>query len=398
MQLEREKLIIDDIKSIFTALIRFLVAVFVFSLISFVLYFIDFEDNYLFGDSSVILGLLFTLPLVYSLVRATTIFDEKLHVKFLEKPERSLKAKINLLFRYIQFWIEIIAFAVLYLILPIEWTAPAYAHLFLGWHVTFDSKLMLMAIIFPLFFILNVLGRFSAVDYWYVDKNGRAKQKKEKAKRKLIFIIEILKAAIIYGFGGFILKSYIPLFLSITPIFKEVLTVKIIIAIIILILLSIAFRYLRAIRKRKSFIKKFTAICRENGFQASEISNPIRSLFSVYKGNSFDVSLGEKRYSCKLISALNSKIPLEFYPEGYCKFIHSIRLLKTEVYQYSRTYEFGYEADCKKILVVNPTPKTLMQVISGRRSIIDNGEVVGKYKIYTGTAFLNALERDCLDK
>ena len=30
--------------------------------------------------------------------------------------------------------------------------------------------------------------------------------------------------------------------------------------------------------------------------------------------------------------------------------------------------------------------------------VLDVGDKVGEYKIYTATGFLNALERDCLDK
>lgn len=51
-----------------------------------------------------------------------------------------------------------------------------------------------------------------------------------------------------------------------------------------------------------------------------------------------------------------------------------------------------------KVIIVNPVAKELMTGKDGRNVPIDNGDDVGGYKVYAGTAFVNALRRDTVDK
>ena len=104
------------------------------------------------------------------------------------------------------------------------------------------------------------------------------------------------------------------------------------------------------------------------------------------------------------------------------------KFISIELLSYTKTFSFGWEADCKKILIINPVPKKLLTP-KGTSAIpvdeeseyyispksgglkpmvlkvtpkeptveLDNGDIIGGYEIYTARAFLNALERDVID-
>ncbi len=50
------------------------------------------------------------------------------------------------------------------------------------------------------------------------------------------------------------------------------------------------------------------------------------------------------------------------------------------------------------ILIINPIPKTVNVSENGKTALIDNGDRVGEYKIYSATALVNAIDRNCLDR
>jgi hypothetical protein len=113
-------------------------------------------------------------------------------------------------------------------------------------------------------------------------------------------------------------------------------------------------------------------------------------------------------------------------PNGTAAFLVKIRFLRLVLFSYTKSFDFSYEADCKKVLIINPIPQRVLlpraefsdllderSMLTGRtarRAIVtevsnkstdshelDNGDIVGGYEIYSARAFLNALERDCID-
>lgn len=70
------------------------------------------------------------------------------------------------------------------------------------------------------------------------------------------------------------------------------------------------------------------------------------------------------------------------------------------MFTYHRFFRFGFSGeDCDgKLLIVLPAPKEIYRRKNGRISSCDNGDRVGDYRIYTGSAFLNAFDRECIDR
>ena len=69
----------------------------------------------------------------------------------------------------------------------------------------------------------------------------------------------------------------------------------------------------------------------------------------------------------------------------------------------SRKFSFDAENNAQKILILNPVPvkvyRTDVDVISeGTSEEIDNGMDVGEYKVFTGGAFMRALERNSVEE
>ena len=134
------------------------------------------------------------------------------------------------------------------------------------------------------------------------------------------------------------------------------------------------------------------------GFEMSTIKHSYLSAFRVCKGESFQIDVRGKTYSCKLVGAPHRGRPLVIHPAGALHFLHAIRLFKTTLFSHATVREFGYDSEYSKILIINPVPKELSCHFGNKIEAIDNGAIVGGYKIYTATAFVRAIETDTVER
>ncbi len=279
-----------------------------------------------------------------------------------------------------------IATALIYLILPIKWTHPALA-VALKIGDSFTQKLIALSAFLPILFIIAILSELSAYTYWQ-------KYRSQAFYGKNAEIKEALTIGLAYAPGEILLINSIPFIDSNKHIIRQLLTFKLFLAIIIPVILTVACIYLRAILKRRKCIKELRRICREKGYALSDIKDPYRSVFKICEGESFKVSMGNKCYSCKLIGSRSSLDPIALYPNGTLVFLEKNPLKVT-----TTIYKFAYDSEHPRILIINPTPKHVYASQKESRLVkIDNGDRVGKYKFYTATAFLRALELDVLDR
>ena len=195
------------------------------------------------------------------------------------------------------------------------------------------------------------------------------------------------------------------------------------------ILLGFLLRYIRALCIRRTFFKNLRQRCEKCEFSLSRIKRPYRSIFRIKDEISFTVKAHDKLYSCKLLAGLARGNPMSFSPNGTVHVIHSfgLRILparglynhtvfhapdgrsdqmlhaagwyqRLEIFRFTTKTDFTFEGDGQKVLIVNPVPVALFAGTDKSSRSIDNGEAVGDYRIFTGSAFLNALERDCVEK
>ncbi|MBE6580132.1 MAG: hypothetical protein E7650_00765 [Ruminococcaceae bacterium] len=257
------------------------------------------------------------------------------------------------------------------------------------------AKALLLLVLLPLMTGAWLLARYNAFLWWLSDKTSP-----DMAFGRALFL-KWLGTFLIYGIGGIAFALFVPVFLSVFYIFVTLgetrwwLPPLIIIGFLFLVWL---FRFLRAVRIRRRLLVRLRALCTELGATLSPIRRPYRSLLYIKQGHSFTVSINEKTYHCKLFCARNRRNPLYFSETGIVQCLHSFRFRRVEYFSYTTQVEFGFEAPAPKILIVNPVPKEIYAGNTDFSRLIDTGESVGAYKIFTATGFLGALERNVLDR
>lgn len=344
----------------------------------------------------ILLSALVGLMSLYSVTRLTAIYD-RMHMPETIERERNCantKERFLCLIEQKHFWIEMALYAAIYLILPLEWLHKSFAMLLIR-SEGFAAKLIALAILLPIFFIITVLARLSAMKYLrrHPDEIDPNNPKNARQQSSALAI----RMALAYLLGVPALALFISLAISFAPIILELLPAIVTVAALV-ILLPPTVRITRALRKRKAFVQQLGAICASKGLGVPAIAHPYRSLFSAIDGESFSLTVDGVRYSCKLVSAMKRNDPLFLYENGACKFVHTVRFARMTLFTHIKTDRFGYEAEGMKLLIINPIPKKVYFGKNGRSDLIDNGDRVGEYKIYSASAFLGALERDCLDR
>lgn len=285
----------------------------------------------------------------YSLIRLMITYLQPLRESFWEKEvDASLKSRLRFLFTRWEFWIKALIIACIYLALPLNWTLKPLA--VVTGADSFADKLLCLAGLLPALLAIAVLAHLSAYKQWGRNKNPAAYGKKEYNRK-------VLLVGMIYTGGAMVFVMMFPVFLPLFKMLYGALTVGWVAAIAVLVSLPFVFRFLRAIIKRRSFLRRLNKLCAEKGYAVSEIQKLYLSLFRFLDGESFTLTMGEKRYSCKLLSARKRSVPLAISADGTLTFIHIIHIRKAELFRYTTTYKFGYESENPKILVVNPTPQ-----------------------------------------
>ncbi len=155
-----------------------------------------------------------------------------------------------------------------------------------------------------------------------------------------------------------------------------------------------------AIAKRRNFIKKLRLNCENKNYTLSKIDKPYKSLFKSYEGEyNFELTIDKKTYACKLIHAKHRLRPMTFCEDGYALITKVYRLWGVELGRKNKKQKYSFEAEGKeKILIVNPVPKELFVNENGRNTLIDNGQKIWDYRVYTVTAFINAIDRGIINR
>ena len=349
----------------------------------------QYEGGYEFVSIYICLGL--SLLSFYSIFRITIMFDRPLRDHFSAyRKDNEKKSKLVCIVGQKRFWIRASVMAIPYLVFPLDWTCKIFAVLF-GVD-SFIKKLPVLAILYAVLLCIGVLSYLSAMSVW--NKNGEnAEYSEGEYKKSCSAIVSVyLCAAILLTVIG------VPLMVPIViAVFKEV-GPKLILYIFLFSGFVWCVRALFSLKKRRGFLKELRSVCEGKGVVLSPINRPYRSALIGSEGENFHFSVGDKSYSCKMIASPNKRLPAIISTNGIITYVHTVRLLKYTIFQYNTKQKFAYETDGKKIVILNPVPKHIYISNKGRRYELDNGDTVGNYKLFTASGFLNALERDVLDR
>ncbi len=321
------------------------------------------------------------------------------------------------------FWTEFAVLSLLPLLLPLECGFYPLTYALFS-HATLSraaQKALLLCIVLPLTFALLLWHHAGAFYTW---------QEAEIAKRPdntRQIAGPVAGTAALY----FICLLLIPPVLSALMLalsFLASVSLSLVgAALLAAVLLGLLLRYLRALRIRHKFMKNLRQRCEKCGFELSAVHRPYRSVLRPSDGVDFTVKAHGKTYSCKLLAGLSRGNAMALSPEGIAYTVHVIGLrirpprsvyrttyfmqgdarkmlggeswyTHMELFRFTTKTDFSFAGDGQRILIVNPVPYALYAGTEKHASPIDNGERVGAYKVFTGSAFLNALERNCVDK
>ena len=239
-----------------------------------------------------------------------------------------------------------------------------------------------------LFFFIGWFTIYDILKKWQ-------KNKDISSKYEIIIIAAYLCAiTVMYTIGFYLAMSYLPGLPAYIFLVKELFPYMLIILVVTMFLI-----YFNRIRKRQKFISKLKKLAVQSDFTVSDIQKPYLSVFKRTNGISFTVTANQKSYDCKLISGKRKNIPIIFTDQGFLLFRRIIRLGKSELFSIYSKYDYQFESDTKKCLIITYIPKNCyFKNLSGQMRKIDTGEKIGEYTVFSAGGFLNALERDCLDR
>ncbi|MBE6702985.1 MAG: hypothetical protein E7585_06205 [Ruminococcaceae bacterium] len=331
-------------------------------------------------------------------------------------PRQILKTVVTC--RY--FWIQLGTLALLLCALPMQ--IGFYPLYFLFSHTVLPplaQKAILIACLIPLLLAAALWQHTAAFYTWQADEMAR------RPDRSAQFLLPLLGVVGFYLLCLLLLPTILSVLLMAFSFLAAISFSLIGVAIVGIVLLAVLIRYIRALFIRRAFIRNLRQRCEKNGFALSKIERPYRSIFRIKDGFNFTVTANKKTYPCKLLAAPSRGNAMAISPEGIAYVIHifGLRILPRrrahlsseflggarhmlggnawythmELFRFTTKTDFSFEGEGQKVLIVNPVPYALFSGTQTQAHPIDNGETVGAYKVFAGTAFLNALERNCID-
>ena len=355
------------------------------------------------GSISVLLGFILVCGLF-------VLYDPTARRHFAKNPppEKTLFSEWLHVFKTYEFWADIAGLAVLPLFIKTEIFTHVLWLLFRRTDFSeTEAYLLYLAIIFPLFFIIELFLRVRTRRHW-----------------RDLTLSEAMEKHFDWLAHGFLLLLLIVFY----PLLSQIYSVTLIWAIaFILFPFSIAaiiaiciFAWLgscvRALHIRRKFFRKLKKLCKAEDIEISDIYRPYLSVFlRKNHDHHFTVKRGGKTYACKMIAAKARNAQMVFLDEdeGYFKFGFQFRS-NDVVFWRSRFYHsFEAEGADKKIYIISPVPYEIRAVStvtafqsegtafvkeSKRFRVLDNASALYDATVFSGEGFLGALMRNCLDK
>jgi hypothetical protein len=340
------------------------------------------------------------------------LYDPTARRRFCKAPPKETGVFSELIFvlRSYEFWMEAVALALLPLLFGIE----VYAHplYFVFKHTDFgywQLYLLYIFMILPIFLLIEVFMRVRTRCFWRTLTYDDAKDRHMDA-----VVLTFLSVLIIFGYS-LIANVYVSMIVLAVGVLW-LCGFWVFLAAACLLLLCLVRMYARAIRIRRKFLKRLKKLCRAEDITISEIERPYRSLFTKKRADfQFTVEMHGKTYACKMIGAPAKNMPMLFCDKetGYVKYGYRFR--GKEIVFWRSWFTHGFEAPNadKKILIVLPAPRQMFAVhmhtlfatdnvtyISegkGERPL-ENASVLYDVTVFSGSGFINAIKRDCLDK
>ena len=353
-----------------------------------------FEQEYFSDRTLNIFYMAFFLLIWNSLIFAIEKNNKYAKEKFLLKAkDNKLASHIKLILSSLDFYIEIITVALLSVLLP-----HAFLYGFVDKIFFVGEKLVALIIMLPIMISILFAAHIIIQKGWYARANNSSQDSEKGKKEKVPQVFKsVAFVALVYSGLAMIIPWFMPGLITLWNLGGVMLFVWILLAVIALIVITVVSFYMRAIFKRKAFVKSLKKYCNTNNIYLSEIKNPLASVFALKEGYDFRVEKNGTKYDCKFIAGVFKNSPIIFSDKGNALKQDTLFIFRVEVLHFMEKFDFAYESDGKKILVLLPTPKKFyVSTNDSPPRLADTGERVGEYTVYTSSGFLNGLDRGVL--
>ncbi len=301
--------------------------------------------------------------------------------------------KVKSVFLSVDLYVEFACIALLSAILPLSLVYDCVGLSLFGEGY---GKAQVLPVILPILLVLEILAHLSARSAWVVE---RMQTKGSKDKNELAQTVKgLATVAIVYLAAALVIPWGLPFLVTIGNLGSgAVVFLYIGIALLVAALAVVVAFYVRAILKRREFVRQLTKVCREQSATLSDVKKPCLSVLFQQKGVDFTVEYKGAVHACKLVASVFPTSPIVFSDTGEGIRQDTLRLFKINLLHLNTLLDFRMEdapADSRKIVIVLPVPNTVYVSTEGSTPRpADTGERMGAYTLYTATGFLNALDR-----
>ncbi len=248
----------------------------------------------------------------------------------------------------------------------------------------------------PISSLLYIFSKYEATRYFKkLDKGKRLDEfntMRFLIKRLILLTIMYLFLSPLAPIAALVLYS----FFNVMVMMSEIMTViGFIAAIVLLIVMIWAVKLLRGVLARKKMIKRIEVLKKLEGCEISDLKNPYRSFITSSDQLSFALTIDGERFDCIAISTISRGVPIVFTSPTDAYFLHRIG---TEKHNFSLRHkiEFMHSSGGKKIIIVNPTPKSVFVEERDEKRRISVADKIWGIALYDIDSFIGCAERRCL--
>lgn len=355
----------------------------------------SFDREEFFPDRAVnVVFMIFFLLIFNSMIVAINRHDRSARERFWESVNNDkLISRLKFTALSLDFCVEFGCVVALSLIFPTSFLYGFVSKIFFA---GVENKLYTLLIMLPIMSVIVLAAHASLQKSWYLEEWCKKANFTKKAEKTSV-VKSVFVVAAAYCCGAICIPEVWFMLVTVNNFVGGMGLIWVAIALATLVLASVAIFYIRALLKRRSFIKKLKKYCFDNRLYLSKLKNPYRSIFTSKDGFDFTVEKNKISYDCKFIAGVfpNALIYLSDDGRGIKRI--DVRIFGRQIFSIMTHFDFGYESENKKILILLPTPKIFLVSVSAfKLREGDVGEKVGEYTVYNATGFFNAMDRDTL--
>lgn len=341
-------------------------------------------------------GVLGIILIYNSIIHTLTFYDKDSFEKFKKRGVRevSFGEELGIVIRSREFLMETIPAVILSVVFAFfgGFYETVYTVFFIGKVPLWAFKVIPTATMPIIVFLVSLFCRYEIHRYWAeLCKKGEENRVESKTKFALKIVTVLAMYPLVFPYSPYILFLLITFFGAVGALISLLSVLGFIIAVAGLIFGIIGLQKWKVHRLRSRFIKEVISLAAEKVESVTVYSKEQRAV----RGYDLTLTSGGKAYSCKIVTATASYVPL-YFTASDAYFLHRLGTKEHHTslekhFEYSFTVEEG-----QKLIVIMKFPKRLFVSEFGATRKLFSGDRIWSYIVFDSRSFLGAMDRECL--